>query len=101
MANSLNTITTNGVTQTLESYQQSQANSATKANDALGKDAFLQLLVCQMQNQDPMNPSNDTEYVAQLAQFSQLEQLQVKILSLIQMPILVICLQVNPYLLGE
>ena len=42
----------------------------------LGKDAFLQLLVCQMQNQDPLEPSTDTEYVSQLAQFSQLEQLQ-------------------------
>ncbi|MGN1084885.1 MAG: flagellar hook capping FlgD N-terminal domain-containing protein [Lachnospiraceae bacterium] len=42
----------------------------------LGKDAFLQLLVAQMQNQDPLNPTSDTEYIAQLAQFSQLEQLQ-------------------------
>lgn len=42
----------------------------------LGKDAFLQLLVCQMQNQDPLNPSTDTEYIAQLATFSQLEELQ-------------------------
>ena len=50
--------------------------TAKRGSTDLGKDAFLQLLVCQMQNQDPMNPSNDTEYVAQLAQFSQLEQLQ-------------------------
>ncbi len=42
----------------------------------LGKDAFLQLLVCQMQNQDPLEPSDNTEYVSQLAQFSSLEQLQ-------------------------
>lgn len=42
----------------------------------LDKDAFLQLLVCQMQNQDPLNPSTDTEFVSQLATFSQLEQLQ-------------------------
>lgn len=42
----------------------------------LGKDAFLQLLVCQMKNQDPLNPSSDTEFVSQLATFSQLEQLQ-------------------------
>ncbi len=44
--------------------------------NTLGKDAFLQLLVCQMQNQDPLNPSTDTEYIAQLATFSQLEELQ-------------------------
>lgn len=42
----------------------------------LGKDAFLQLLVTQMKNQDPLNPSSDTEFVSQLATFSQLEQLQ-------------------------
>lgn len=45
-------------------------------NNELGKDAFLQLLVCQMQNQDPLNPSTDTEFVSQLATFSQLEQMQ-------------------------
>jgi flagellar basal-body rod modification protein FlgD len=35
---------------------------------------FLQLLVAQMQNQDPMNPTDGTQFVAQLAQFSELEQ---------------------------
>lgn len=44
--------------------------------DKLGKDAFLQLLVAQMQNQDPLNPSSDTEYISQLAQFSSLEQME-------------------------
>ena len=47
-----------------------------KGTSELGKDAFLQLLVCQMKNQDPLNPQDDTEFVAQLATFSQLEQLQ-------------------------
>jgi len=47
-----------------------------KGTSELGKDAFLELLVCQMQNQDPLEPSSDTEFVAQLAQFSSLEQLQ-------------------------
>jgi len=42
----------------------------------LGKDDFLQLLVTQMTNQDPLEPMSDTEYIAQLAQFSSLEQLQ-------------------------
>lgn len=53
------------------------SNKSTKAsNDSLGKEAFLQLLCTQMQYQDPLNPSTDTEYVAQLATFSQLEQMQ-------------------------
>jgi flagellar basal-body rod modification protein FlgD len=41
----------------------------------LGKEDFLTLLVTQLQNQDPLNPSDPTEFTAQLAQFSSLEQL--------------------------
>ena len=35
---------------------------------------FLQLLVSQLQNRDPLNPADSTQFVSQLAQFSQLEQ---------------------------
>lgn len=41
----------------------------------MGKQDFLSLLVAQLQNQDPLNPDNPTEFTAQLAQFSSLEQL--------------------------
>ncbi len=51
-------------------------NETKRGSSELGKDAFLQLLVTQMQNQDPLNPSSDTEFIAQLAQFSALEQMQ-------------------------
>jgi flagellar basal-body rod modification protein FlgD len=37
------------------------------------KEMFLQLLVAQIRNQNPLNPANGTEFVAQLAQFTQLE----------------------------
>lgn len=54
-----------------------KTDSTSKSpNNALGKDAFLQLLVTQMKYQDPLNPSSDTDFIAQLAQFSSLEQLQ-------------------------
>lgn len=43
----------------------------------LGKDEFLQLLIAQLTNQDPLNPVQDQEFVAQLAQFSALEQQMV------------------------
>ncbi|MFK7698651.1 flagellar hook assembly protein FlgD [Pseudomonas caspiana] len=55
---------------------QNPAASSSSKNDALGKDAFLQLLVTQMKNQNPLEPQDNGEFVAQLAQFSSLESMQ-------------------------
>lgn len=43
---------------------------------ALGKDAFLQLLVTQMRSQDPLDPASNEDMIAQLAEFSALEEMQ-------------------------
>ena len=45
-------------------------------NDSLNKDAFLNILVAEMQYQDPLQPSSNTEWVSQMASFSQIEELQ-------------------------
>lgn len=52
------------------------SSSTTSGTDKLANEqTFLQLLVSQLQNQDPLNPADGTQFVTQLAQFSQLEQM--------------------------
>ncbi|NOT35594.1 MAG: hypothetical protein HOP12_15725 [Candidatus Eisenbacteria bacterium] len=53
----------------------SLSNAASRSS-AMGRDQFLQMLVTQLKNQDPMSPLQPHEFAAQLAQFSTVEQLQ-------------------------
>jgi flagellar basal-body rod modification protein FlgD len=46
-----------------------------QGGQSLGKDDFLKLLVTQLQNQDPLNPMDDKDFMGQMAQFSTLEQI--------------------------
>jgi flagellar basal-body rod modification protein FlgD len=48
---------------------------AAKSKKELGQQEFLQLLVAQMRNQDPINPMDGSEFASQLAQFNSVEQL--------------------------
>ncbi len=50
--------------------------SETSKNSDLDKNAFLRLLMTQLQYQDPLNPMDNTEFVSQMAQFTSLEQMQ-------------------------
>jgi flagellar basal-body rod modification protein FlgD len=62
------TTSTNGTSST------SSSSSTTAQPQTLGENAFLQLLMAQLKNQDPLNPTDDTEFVTQLSQFSLVEQ---------------------------
>lgn len=53
----------------------SSSSSTRSTGSDLDENAFLELLVCQLQNQDPLNPTDNSEMIAQLAQFSSLEQM--------------------------
>src|SRR3954453_1737550 len=53
----------------------STAKPATNPTPAIDKDTFLKLLVAQLQHQDPMQPSDSSQWTAQMAQFSTVEQL--------------------------
>ena len=56
------------------SAAEAKKNETAKSSE-LDKEAFLQLLVTQMKYQDPLEPTDNTEYVSQLATFSELEQM--------------------------
>ncbi|MBO6537110.1 MAG: hypothetical protein JJ966_12880 [Balneolaceae bacterium] len=52
-----------------------QGNTQAQGKSSLGQQEFLQLLVAQMRNQDPVNPMDGAEFASQLAQFNSVEQL--------------------------
>ena len=76
MANSFNTITVDGVTYDAAAYAaQKKSEASTAVKNDLDKDAFIKLLVTQLQYQDPLEPQENGEFIAQMAQFSSLEQM--------------------------
>lgn len=73
---SVDTITSNQRTIEQIIKEGEAKKTSTRNTGELGKDDFLQLLITQLQHQDPMSPSSDQEFIAQIAQFSSLEQMQ-------------------------
>jgi flagellar basal-body rod modification protein FlgD len=70
-------------------YATAAPAASTQPDQALGTDVFLQLLVTELANQDPLNPMEHRELITQLAQLSTLEQMasmnaELGVLSLMQ-----------------
>jgi flagellar basal-body rod modification protein FlgD len=61
------------------------SDTVSGANQTLTQNDFLQLLVAQMENQDPLQPQSDTEMASQMAQFTSLTQATNMASSLSQM----------------
>ena len=53
-----------------------EKSQATKGQTSLGKDSFMQLMLAQLQGQNPLEPVDSTQQLAQQAQFTQVEELQ-------------------------
>ena len=66
---------TTGATAQTNSPTNSTGSPAKSGNDAMGKDMFLKLLVAQLKYQDPMKPTNGTEFIQQTSQLSMVEKL--------------------------
>jgi len=66
---------TDPIGKTVSSASKETTATLVDRQSQMGKDAFLQLLVTQLKNQDPTAPQENGEFIAQLATFSQLEQL--------------------------
>ena len=64
----------NEVTPITNTISPVQSQPTTLAAPDLGRDVFLQLLITQLQSQDPTNPVENEDFIAQLAQFTTLEQ---------------------------
>lgn len=63
----------NPVLRGIADTQQQRQEETQVANDELGQDAFLRLMIAQLNNQNPLNPQENGEFISQLAQFSSVE----------------------------
>jgi flagellar basal-body rod modification protein FlgD len=60
----------------LQTREEEEAAVAEESDNELGQTAFLELMITQMENQDPLSPQENSEFIAQLAQFSSVEGLE-------------------------
>lgn len=67
--------TTNATTDVLAEYRTAQTSKSGGSED-LGKNEFMELMIAQLKNQNPLEPQSNGEFIADLAQFSSLEEMQ-------------------------
>ncbi|WP_117169706.1 flagellar hook assembly protein FlgD [Paraliobacillus sediminis] len=82
-------------------YLSNQSRGSTSSE--LGKDEFMRILMAQLQNQDPLNPMEDKEFISQMATFTSLEQMMemnTSISSLVQNQTVSPVIQ-NSHLIGK
>lgn len=66
--------TSSTATSTAATTSTTAADAAMKQSTGMNKDDFLKLFVTQLQNQDPLNPQDSSQFIGQLAQLTQVEQ---------------------------
>jgi flagellar basal-body rod modification protein FlgD len=67
--------TTNATTDVLAEFRAKQDDKANGSDD-LGKNEFMELMIAQLKNQNPLEPKGNGQFIADLAQFSSLEEMQ-------------------------
>lgn len=71
----MSTVNTNQTSDVLSEYRY-ENKVATEKKDELGKNEFLELMIAQLENQSPLDPQDNGEFISQLAEFSALEEMQ-------------------------
>ena len=69
------TTATTGTYAPLPGATQSKSSSASAADGGIDKDTFLKLMIAQVSHQDPMSPTDSSQWMSQMAQFTTVEQL--------------------------
>lgn len=75
MSTGIGAILSDANLEALSKISNDAVNKQKLESQSLGKDAFLELMMTQLANQDPLSPLDNQEMIAQMAQFSSVEQM--------------------------